>query len=76
MIFEKYNEITFFEPTESFHAILERNQYHKYRERCANQALTEQQQQLQANGGFDQTAAANAVAALNIGKYQNYLSVN
>lgn len=73
VIFEKYNEITFFEPTEAFNDTLMANSYQKYKERSAQ--VMAQQQAIQ-NGGFDQAAAANAVAALNIAKYANYLSMN
>jgi hypothetical protein len=32
VVSEKYNEITFFEPTEQFHKILSANQYSAYKE--------------------------------------------
>ena len=31
VIFEKYNEITFFEPTEWFYEVLKKNQYENYK---------------------------------------------
>jgi hypothetical protein len=31
VIFEKYNEITFFEPTEAFYQVLKDNQYEIYK---------------------------------------------
>jgi hypothetical protein len=34
VVFEKYNEVTFFEPTEPFYKVLMANQYNLYSERC------------------------------------------
>lgn len=34
VVAEKYNEITFFEPTEHFYKVLLQNQYHLYSDRC------------------------------------------
>lgn len=33
VVFEKYNEVTFYEPTEWFYDVLKKNSYDKHKER-------------------------------------------
>lgn len=46
VVFEKYNEITFFEPTEHFYKVLMQNQYQQYREMCKKNFAQMSQEQL------------------------------
>ena len=55
VIFEKYNEVTFFEPTEWFYDILTRNSYDKYRLQCAAKSRNEQPS---APGGYHTTGGS------------------
>lgn len=75
VVFEEYNEITFFEPTEHFYKILMQNQYQQYSDICRknfSQMSPEQLTQYQAHCSERNQEALQA----NIEKYQNYLQIN
>lgn len=65
VIYERYNEIVFYEPTEAFAKVLTENSYDNW---VKTQTQTEVPQLADL--------AAKEEAALNISRYQNYLSIN
>lgn len=68
VIFEKYNEITFYEPTEHFYPILLANQYDKF--------IAAEKQKTGRPLLSDVNERNQAISQTNFMKYVNYLSMN
>ena len=70
VIFEKYNEITFFEPTENFYPVLVENQYDKYVEREMKKVRPT------LNELNEKAVLSEQLLNENFARYINYLSMN